>query len=87
MIIEFDPAKDVANRAKHGLSLAEATDFEFTSAVIVEDARRDYGEVRLRAFTRDGGGRCLIFTPIGPTSIRAISYRRAHDKELRRYGL
>jgi uncharacterized DUF497 family protein len=32
----------------------------------------------------DGQGRCLVFAWSGNT-IRAISYRRAHDKEMRRY--
>jgi len=30
MRIEFDPAKDAANKAKHGLSLALAADLEVT---------------------------------------------------------
>lgn len=85
MEIEFDPAKDAINRAKHGLSLADAAAFELRSAVVEVDRRVDYGEVRYRAFGRiDGQGRCLVFA-LSANSIRAISYRRAHDKEMRRY--
>lgn len=87
MKIEFDPAKDAINQEKHGLSLADASEFEMSDAVVEEDARIDYGETRFRAFGRvDGEPRCLVFTVSGSV-IRAISYRRAHAKEFRRYGL
>lgn len=85
--IDYDPAKDAANRAKHGLSLADAATFDFDRAVVLVDDRFDYGETRYRAFLRvDDGGYCLAFAVAGET-LRPISYRRAHDKELRRYGL
>ncbi|MGT2515643.1 BrnT family toxin [Sphingomonas panni] len=50
MEIEFDPAKDEANIAKHGLSLADAAGFDLLSAAVLVDDRADYGEVRYRAF-------------------------------------
>jgi uncharacterized protein len=86
--IEFDPAKNAANLAKHGISLAEANEFDFTAAVVTVDDRFEYGEVRFRAFAyANGQGRCLVFAAIGSTTIRAISYRRARQKEMQRYGL
>ena len=86
--IEFDPAKDAANLAKHGISLSEAAEFDFTNAVVTVDDRLDYGEVRFRAFAYSSGrGRCLVFAAIDSTTIRAISYRRARQKEMQRYGL
>ncbi len=85
MDVEFDPAKDAINTVKHSLSLAEAAEFDIETAVIEIDDRFDYGEVRFRAFGRvDGEGRCLVFTYTA-SAVRAISYRRAHDKEMRRY--
>lgn len=87
MEVTFDPAKDAANIAKHGLSLADAAGFVLASAVVVADDRADYGEQRFRAFGRvDGEARCLIFA-VRAADVRAISYRRAHEKEMRRYGL
>ena len=87
MEVTFDPTKDARNIASHGLSLADATGFELAAAVVVADDRADYGEVRFRAFGRVGGEpRCLVFT-YRATTVRAISYRRAHEKEMRRYGL
>lgn len=86
MDIEFDPAKDAINLAKHGLSLADAAEFDLSSAAVLRDERRAYGEVRYLAFGRvDGNGRCIVFT-IRASTIRVISYRRAHEKEMRRYG-
>lgn len=85
--IEFDPAKDASNLAKHGISLSEASEFDFANAVVTVDDRFDYGEVRFRAFAyANGQGRCLVFAAIDSTTIRAISYRRARQKEMQRYG-
>ena len=87
MEIKFDPAKDAINRGKHGLSLADAVQFDFDSAVVQVDKRHDYGETRYRAVVRMNGlGYALAFTLEGLT-LRPISYRRAHEKELRRHGL
>lgn len=83
--VEFDPGKDAINREKHGISLAEASRFDFDAAAVFVDSRFDYGEVRFRAFDRlDGKGWCLAFTVSGAT-LRAISLRPASDKEMRRY--
>lgn len=83
MEIEFDPAKDTANLAKHGVSLAEAKDFEIHG--FVRDRRRNYGEERFNAFgLLDGQIHCLTFA-VRDGRLRAISLRRAHIKEYRRY--
>lgn len=79
MEIEFDVAKDKANIAKHGVSLADATDLDILSVEL--DRRRDYGESRYRAFgLLHGVAHCLAFTVRGST-LRAISLRRAHLEE------
>jgi uncharacterized protein len=84
--VEFDPAKDAANRLKHGVSLASAAAFDFEKAFVMVDDRFDYGETRYRAYERiDGKGFCLVFVIVG-TNVRAISLRNAHEKEMRRYG-
>lgn len=85
MDIEYDDAKDAGNIAKHGLSLADATMIDLlTAAVSIDD--RGYAEPRFRAFQRiDGVGYCLVFAVRG-TLVRPISFRRAHDKEMKRHG-
>lgn len=83
MKITFDPAKDTANLAKHGVSLARAADLEIEA--FIADERQDYGEPRIRAFgVIDAEAYCLVFT-VREGEVRAISLRRAHLKEYRRH--
>jgi uncharacterized protein len=83
MKIEFDPEKDKANLAKHGISLGDAAQLKVLA--IVEDQRFTYGEERYRAFgTINDEYHCLAFTVRNQT-IRAISLRRAHAKEIKRH--
>lgn len=79
--LEFDPDKDAANLAKHGVSLSRAAELEVD--VTVSDPR--FGEPRFKAYGRlDGLIWCLAFT-YRSGRIRAISLRRVHGKEYRRY--
>ena len=60
MDITFDPAKDAANIAKHGLSFADFSGFDAEPTVVADD-RRGYGEARFRAFGRvAGAARSLV---------------------------
>lgn len=83
---EFDPAKDAENISKHGLSLADFGGFDSEPTVTTDD-RLDYGEVRYRAFGRIAGqAHCLVYT-FRAERLRLISFRRAHEKEMRRHGV
>jgi uncharacterized DUF497 family protein len=82
MDIEFDPAKDAANIAKHGVSLALAAELEVI-AVVADDR---FAEPRFRAYGRIGDRLfCLAFAERNDR-VRAISLRRARAKEVRRYA-
>jgi len=84
MSIEWDSAKSEANKAKHGLAFEDFAGFDAEPMVLIDD-RRDYGETRFRAFGLiDEAGYCVVYTLRGET-MRLISFRRAHDKEMRRY--
>ena len=84
MDIEFDSAKDARNIAERGLSLGDFAGFDADPVVIVDD-RFDYGEVRYRAIGRiDGVAHMIVYT-LRAGKMRLISFRRAHEKELRRY--
>ncbi|MGP7794607.1 BrnT family toxin [Sphingomonas sp. CLY1604] len=84
MRIVFDPVKDAANLAKHGLSLSDFRGFDEEPMTVVDD-RVDYGEQRFQARGRiDGKGFCLVYTETAD-GIRLISLRRAHAKEMRRH--
>jgi len=79
--IEFDAAKDEANRTKHGISLARASDLE----VLARVADQRFSEPRLRACGLiDGEAHCLAYT-LRNGVVRAISLRRAHAKEMRHH--
>jgi len=81
METEFDPAKNAANIARRGLSFELAKGFDFDSAFIRTDDRRDYGEKRYQAVGRIGDQLYfLVFTPRGRT-LRIISLRLASRKE------
>lgn len=83
MDIEFDPAKDEINIAKHGVSLEAARVLEIHA--VIRDARADYGEGRYNAFgVIESVAYCLTFT-LRDNVVRAISLRRARAKEYRRY--
>lgn len=83
MKVEFDPAKDDQNTAKHGISLTRAAEFEVVA--VIADDRFAYGEERLRAFGHiDGVAYCLVYT-VRNAAVRVISLRRAHAKEMKRY--
>ncbi len=83
MDIEFDPTKDAANIAKHGVSLSWGARLEFRA--VVKDRRQDYGEDRFNAFGLiEGVTYCMTFTVRGET-VRIISLRRARAKEYKRH--
>jgi uncharacterized DUF497 family protein len=84
--IEFDPAKDAANQAKHGISLADAKLIDMDEATVSHDTRFEYGEDRFRAWGFiDGTLHVMAFTMRGEV-FRAISLRKANRMENRRYG-
>ena len=68
-----------------GISFERAAAFEWDTALIVEDTRRDYGERRFQAVgVIDGRLHVLVFTPrSGKTHV--ISLRKANQREVKRY--
>lgn len=85
MEIEYDSGKDAANVAKHGVSLAEATELDWDTLLAMEDRRRDYGECRMIGYALQGERLyCVVFTDRG-TVRRIISLRKAKNREIMRY--
>lgn len=83
MAIEFDPSKDDTNIAKHHVSLARAADLEMLA--VEPDTRFDYGEDRFRAWGLIDGEFYCLAVATRDDRVRAISLRRAHDKEIKRH--
>jgi len=80
-MVVFDPVKDKANIAKHGVSLGRAETMFVDDALIEIDDRRDYGEPRWILYGEiDGRLHVLAFT-VRQGITRAISLRKANDRE------
>ena len=85
MRIEFDPAKNEGNIRLRGLSFERVAQFDFDTAVVVQDARKQYPEIRFVAVGMlDARLHVLCFTPIDG-GIRVISFRKANQREVRRH--
>jgi len=85
MRIEFDPAKDAANLAKHGVSLALARELDWEAALVWLDDRFEYGELRIIALAPKSKILYYVaFVNRGEVR-RIISLRRANRREVRRY--
>jgi uncharacterized DUF497 family protein len=84
--ISYDTAKNQRNIELRGLSFDRAAEFDLERALVLVDNRRDYGEVRYRAFgVLDDRMHVLVFTETA-RGIRVISLRRANKREVKRYG-
>ena len=82
---DWDEAKRQANRAKHGIDFATLDGFDWATAQIEPDLRRDYGEERVNAFGLIGDRLfALTYTMRGGTC-RAISLRKANYREYLRW--
>jgi uncharacterized DUF497 family protein len=81
--IEFDPDKDAANLAKHGISLARAVEMVILEVQV--DRRFDYGEPRYRAWGYIEQTAYFLGFTVRGRKIRAITLRRAHQREMNRY--
>jgi hypothetical protein len=81
----WDETKRAANMAVHGIDFTAAYRFEWDTARIDPDMRRDYGEQRFVALGRIGlRVHVLVFTPRGEV-VRVISLRKANRREIRHY--
>lgn len=85
MQIEFDPAKDAANRKKHGVSLILAVELDWEAALVWVDDRFDYDETRMIALAPKTKILYFVaFVDRGDVR-RIISLRRANRREVKHY--
>ena len=86
MAISFDAAKNERNIAIRGISFERTVAFEWDTALIVEDTRKDYGERRFQALGFiDDRLHVLVFTPRAANT-HVISLRKANKREVKRYA-
>ena len=85
MKIVFDPAKSEKNARERGLPFEVVEEFDWESAQIVTDERRDYGEIRYRAVGRLKNAIAIVVFTVRQEAVRVISLRLANRKERLRY--
>jgi hypothetical protein len=85
--ITFDPAKNDANVRERGLPFSLVKDdFDWATALIGEDARKDYGESRYEALGYVGQRLHVVVFTRAANAVRVISFRKANKREARKYG-
>lgn len=85
MKIAFDPAKSARNAEDRGLPFDLVAEFDWDRALLTEDTRFEYPERRFVGVGYIGDRLHVVcFTPI-EGGIRVISFRKANDREARRY--
>jgi len=83
--IDFDPTKDAANQARHGVSLALARELDWDAALVWVDERFNYDELRLIALAPKTNTLYYVaFVERGEIQ-RIISLRRATRREVMHY--
>jgi uncharacterized protein len=85
MRIEFDPAKDSGNQAKHGVSLAMAGELDWEAALVWVDDRFEYAELRMIALAPKTKVLYYVAFVDRGTTRRIISLRRANRREVKHY--
>ena len=78
---EWDEAKRLRNREKHGVDFADVAGFGWDEATHAVDDRADYGETRIVSMMPYRGRLHLCcWTPRGE-AVRLITVRKANDRE------
>lgn len=82
----WDERKRVSNLRKHGVEFAIVQNFDFETALVLRDNRKNYGEERYRAYgTINGRLHALVFTR-REGRIRVISLRKSNTREIANYA-
>lgn len=86
MKITFDPKKNADNIRDRQLPFDDVVELDWSSAVIIEDVRKDYGEHRFRVLGYiEDRLYAVVFTP-RKDAVHVISFRKANSREVKRYG-
>lgn len=85
MRIEFDPAKNTTNHAKHGVPLSLAGELDWEAALVWVDERFDYGEMRMIALAPHTNILYYVAFVERGDARRIISLRRANRREVKHY--
>ncbi|MDY6215141.1 BrnT family toxin [Actinobacillus porcinus] len=83
--IEYDENKSRKNEIERGLPFSMVTDFDFDTANVHRDLRKDYGEERFEAMGFIGTRLHILVFCVRQNAIRVISLRKANNREVRAY--
>ncbi|MBO0906158.1 BrnT family toxin [Jiella sonneratiae] len=79
---EWDQAKSDANVALGRPAFDDVRQFDFATAAIFRDERRNYGEVRKIAIGMIGARHHVVVYTERGDRVRIISFRKANDREV-----
>lgn len=83
---EWDETKRTVNIEKHGIDFAAIHDFDWDSATIFTDERKDYGESRFVAYGYIKNRLVVVVYAERSGRKRIISMRKANSREVNSYG-
>jgi uncharacterized DUF497 family protein len=83
--IEFDPAKDASNRARHDVSLSLARELDWDAALAWVDHRFGYDEMRMIALAPKTNTLYYVAFVDRGDRRRIVSLRRATRREVKHY--
>ena len=86
MRVHFDPNKNERNVRERGLSFEQAAEFDFSSALVFVDERKDYGETRYVALGMLSARLHVLCFTETDDGIRVVSFRKANSREVARYA-
>lgn len=81
----YDQAKNAKNVAERGIDFDLAKTFEFPTAVVATDDRKEYGEVREVALGFIGQRLHVLVFTMRAAICHVISLRKANDREIKAY--
>ncbi len=85
MGVSYDPYKNKRNIEQRGLSFERAADLDWDNAWLYQDQRTEYNEARFIAYGMlDERLHFVCFTETDD-GIRIISFRKANNREVKRY--
>jgi len=85
MDINYDAAKNSKNIAERNLSFDMVARFDFDTAHVYVDDRRDYGEIRyIGVGYIEKRLHVVVFTAT-ETGLRVLSLRKANEREVKAY--
>lgn len=85
MEVEWDQDKAERNIAKHRVAFEAIVAFAFETALVWEDDRKNYGEVRMVALGFIEGRLHHLTYTMRRNVLRVISLRKANDREINHY--